>query len=110
MKNEAVIAAVIALLKGIEVDGETMEFIIKEVYMEEQMKKQLSDVQVPQHVLSELAADIATDIDNESTDIIDDYDLEISYKEVSISRVDYNKAIIEQIVLNVLRDHFGAVE
>ena len=110
MKNEAVIAAVVALLKGIEVDGETMEYIIKEVYMEEQMKKQLSAVQVPDHVLIQLAADIANDIDCEGTDIIDDYDLDMNYREVSINSIDYNRRRIEDIVLNILKDHFETVE
>ena len=110
MKNEAVIAAVVALLKGIEVDGETMEYIIKEVYMEEQMKKQLSTVQVPDHVLIQLAADIANDIDCEGTDIIDDCDLDMNYREVSINSIDYNRRRIEDIVLNILKDHFETVE
>lgn len=110
MKNEAVIAAVVALLKGIEVDGETMEYIIKEVYMEEQMKKQLSVVQVPDHVLIQLAADIACDIDCEGTDIIDDYDLDMNYREVSINSIDYNRRRIEDIVLNILKDHFETIE
>lgn len=110
MKNEAVIAAVVALLKGIEVDGETMEYIIKEVYMEEQMKKQLSTVQVPDHVLIQLAADIANDIDCEGTDIIEDYDLDMNYREVSINSIDYNRRRIEDIVLNILKDHFETVE
>lgn len=110
MENKAVIAAVVALLKGIEVDGETMEYIIKEVHMEEQMKKQLSAVQVPDHVLNELAADIAIDIDNEGIDIIDDYDLDMNYREVSINNIDYNRRRIEDIVLNILKDHFETVE
>jgi len=41
MNKEAVVTAVIELLKGIKVDGETMQQIIKEVGMEEQMHRQL---------------------------------------------------------------------
>jgi uncharacterized protein YutD len=41
MKNEAVIELVIAALNGIDVDGETMQYIIEKTNMTEQMKSQL---------------------------------------------------------------------
>jgi hypothetical protein len=39
---KAKVDAVIGTLKGIDVDGETMQFILKEVGMEEQMQHQLT--------------------------------------------------------------------
>lgn len=110
MKNEAVIAAVVALLKGIEVDGETMEYIIKQVDMEEQMKKQLSPVMVPDHVLVQISADIACAVADEGYDIIDDYELEMRYKEVNLEDVTFNKIRLENIVLNELHNYFDNVE
>jgi hypothetical protein len=41
MINKATVDAVVAILKSLEVDGETMEFIIAEVGMTDQMVKQL---------------------------------------------------------------------
>lgn len=41
IKNESVVEAIITLLNGIDVDGETMEYIINEVGMRDQMKSQL---------------------------------------------------------------------
>ena len=41
IENESVVEAIITLLNGIDVDGETMEYIINEVGMRDQMYKQL---------------------------------------------------------------------
>ena len=41
INNQSVVEVVITLLNGIDVDGETMEYIINEVGMRDQMKSQL---------------------------------------------------------------------
>jgi hypothetical protein len=41
MKTEQIVREVIAKLKGIDIDGETMQYIIDEVGMTQQMHRQL---------------------------------------------------------------------
>ena len=79
MENQAVIAAVIALLNGIDVDGETMEHILEKTGMTDQMKSQLGVATdmlgtriLSPIVIDQIAEDIAADLDNEGTELIED--------------------------------------
>lgn len=107
MKNESIIAAVIALLKGIEVDGETMQHIIEEVNMGDQMKKQLGvSGRMPQSVIDQLAEDISNSISNEGTEAISDYELSMSRHEVELDDVTFDDYVIKKAVENALSEHF----
>jgi hypothetical protein len=57
MKTEQIVREVIAKLKGIDIDGETMQYIIDEVGMTQQMQRQLilsNSVVSTQDLLDEL--------------------------------------------------------
>jgi len=57
MKTEQIVREVIAKLKGIDIDGETMQYIINEVGMTQQMQRQLimsNSVVSTQDLLDEL--------------------------------------------------------
>ena len=127
MKNESVIAAVIALLNGIDVDGETMEYIINNTNMREQMISQLTtqdtapDLGVVQDYdngpsmtstqISELADEIATGLINKGIDIIEDYEVELGYhREVSLSSVTLDEDVIVDKVLDILSDYISSVD
>lgn len=111
MENQAVIAAVIALLNGINVDGETMEYIINKTNMRDQIKSQLEVESVmPESVITQIADDIVTDLDNEGVDVIDDQTYGINANEIYLEDVTFDKYRIKAVVRDVLRSHFTPME
>ena len=114
MKEEidsTVVEAVIALLNGIDVDGETMEYIINKTAMRDQMKAQLSvESQMPEEVMTQIADDIVADLDNEGVDLIVDQEYGIVHNEISLNDVTYDTWRIKAIVRDVLRSHFTPME
>lgn len=114
MKEEmdsTVVEAVIALLNGIEVDGETMEYIINKTAMRDQMKAQLSvESQMPDAVIDQIADDIVIDLNNEGVDLIDDQTYGINANEIYLEDIAYDTWRIKAIVRDVLRSHFTPME
>jgi len=114
MKEEmdsTVVEAVIALLNGIDVDGESMQYIIEKVGMTDQMKSQLSiESRMPESVMTQIADDIVTDLDNEGVDLIEDQEYGIVHNEISLNDVTYDTWRIKAIVRDVLRSHFTPME
>jgi hypothetical protein len=114
MKEEmdsTVVEAVIYLLNGIDVDGETMEYIINKTAMRDQMKAQLSiESQMPEEVMTQIADDIVTDLDNEGVELIDDQTYGINANEIYLEDVTYDTWRIKAIVRDVLRSHFTPME
>jgi hypothetical protein len=111
MKEGSIIIAVIALLKGIDVDGETMEHIIHEVGMTDQMKSQLGITsQMPNIVINQIAEDIYIDLDNEGADIIEEQEYGICANEIVLESIDLDEHRVKTIVKDVLRSHFKPME
>jgi hypothetical protein len=108
--DSTVAEAVITLLKGIDVDGETMEYIINNVGMRDQMKSQLSvESRIPEEVMDQIANDIMVDLDNEGVELIADQEYGICANEISLNEVVYDTWRIKTIVKDVLNNHFTAV-
>lgn len=55
--------------------------------------------------INNLSADIANEIADAGTDIIGDYDLSLSYKEVELDSIDYNLSNIQDLVESTIK-HF----
>jgi hypothetical protein len=110
MENQAVIATVIALLNGIDVDGETMQHIIEQVGMQDQMKSQLETKLVSPMVIDQIAEDIVADLDNEGTDLIEDQEYGIVHNEISLTDITYDKYRMNKIITHVLESHFTPME
>jgi hypothetical protein len=110
MENQAVIATVIALLNGIDVDGETMQHIIEQVGMQDQMKSQLETKLVSPMVIDQIAEDIVADLDNEGIELIEDQEYGIVHNEISLTDVIYDKYRMEKIIKHVLKSHFAPME
>ncbi len=114
MKEEmdsTVVEAVIALLNGIDVDGETMEYILEKTGMTGQMKSQLSiESRMPETVMTQIADDIVTDLNNEGVELIADQEYGIVHNEISLNEVVYDTWRIKAIVRDVLRSHFTPME
>ena len=111
------INSVITLLNGIDVDGETMEYIIDHVGMRDQMKSQLGVATdmlgtriLSPIVIDQIAEDIATDLDNEGTELIEDQEYGIVHNEINLTDVTYDKYMIEKVVRHVLESHFTPME
>ena len=106
--NNPNIELVIAVLKGLEIDGETMQHIINEVGMTDQMKKQLGGpATISQAAIDDLAADITKLITREGTDAISSYDLSIDYSNrVELDNVDFDEDLIQRVVTDALAEHF----
>ncbi len=114
MKEEmdsTVVEAVIALLNGIDVDGETMEYILEKTGMTGQIKAQLSiESRMPETVMTQIADDIVADLDNEGVELIADQEYGIVHNEISLNEVVYDTWRIKAIVRDVLRSHFTPME
>ena len=117
MENQAVIAAVIALLNGIDVDGETMEHILEKTGMTDQMKSQLGVATdmlgtriLSPIVIDQIAEDIVSDLDNEGVELLEDQTYAINANEIYLEDVTYDKYRMEKIIKHVLESHFTPME
>jgi hypothetical protein len=117
MENQAVIAAVIALLNGIDVDGETMEHILEKTGMTDQMKSQLGVATdmlgtriLSPIVIDQIAEDITADLDNEGLELIEDQEYGIVHNEINLTDVTYDKYRMEKVIKHVLESHFTPME
>ena len=77
----------------------------------------INDATEPETVLGinsghfrEIAECIVREMECESLDIIDDYDLTMSYKEVELDSVSFNSRKIENIVRQVLQNQLEEIE
>jgi len=117
MENQAVIAAVIALLNGINVDGETMEHILEKTGMTDQMKSQLGVATdmlgtriLSPMVIDQIAVDIVSDLDNEGVELLEDQTYGINANEIYLEDVTFDKYRMEKIIKDVLESHFTPME
>jgi hypothetical protein len=109
--NNPNIELVIAVLNGIDVDGESMQYIIEKVGMTDQMKSQLGiESQMPEAVMTQIANDIITDLDNEGVELIEDQTYGINANEIYLEDVTYDTYRIRAVVRDVLRSHFTPME
>jgi hypothetical protein len=108
--QKTIVTAVIALLNGIDVDGETMEHILDKVGMADQMKSQLGTKLVPPMVIDQIAEDIVADLDNEGIDLIEDQEYGIVHNEISLTDITYDKYRMNKIITHVLESHFLPID
>jgi hypothetical protein len=109
--KEVVVEAVIALLNSIDVDGKTMEHIINMTAMRDQMKLQLGvESRMPEAVINQIAEDIATDLDNEGVELLEDQTYGVCANEIVLEDVTYDKYRMEKIIKYVLESHFTPME
>lgn len=115
--QKTIVTAVIALLNGIDVDGETMEHILEKTGMTDQMKSQLGVVTdmlgtriLSPMVIDQIAEDIVADLDNEGIDLIEDQEYGIVHNEISLTDVTYDKYRMNKIITHVLESHFTPME
>jgi hypothetical protein len=115
--QKTIVTAVIALLNGIDVDGETMEHILEKTGMIDQMKSQLGVATdmlgtriLSPMVIDQIAVDITADLDNEGLELIEDQEYGINANELFLESVTYDRHRMEQVVKYVLESHFTPME
>lgn len=106
MKKDTIVGIVIQFLKEIEVDGETMEYIVDEVGMSEQLLKQKL-VRIKSEDVDGLANVVANDI---CANIIDehnlqDYTLEFRFNEAFVSQFCLDFDAVETVVKECLLEN-----
>jgi hypothetical protein len=109
--NNPNIELVIAVLNGIDVDGESMQYIIEKVGMTDQMKSQLGiETEMPDAVIDQIAKDIYIDLDNEGVDLLEDQEYGINANEIYLESIDLDMYRVQAIIKDVLRSHFKSME
>ena len=108
--NNPNIELVIAVLNGIDVDGESMQYIIEKVGMTDQMKSQLGTKLLSPMVIDQIAEDIVSDLDNEGVDLLEDQTYGINANEIYLEDVTYDKYRMEKVIKHVLESHFTPME
>ena len=67
-----------------------------------------TDIELDESTISDISSDIAHEIGNSSVgDIINDYDLSMSCREVELDNVDFSIGAIKDIVKDVLENHLN---
>jgi hypothetical protein len=92
----------------------TIELLQKQLpgfYSVEQVIKLINDIEesdsfeITNEMVNELSSDIAEALSNEGTDIVDDYDLTMNYKEVELDSIDLNESKIRAAVQDALENY-----
>lgn len=106
MQRNTTINIIIALLQEIEIDGETMEHIINEVGMRNQMISQLA---VESKIdVEELTSAVTDAILDNSINLINDYILDLRNREIELVDVTLDERWVEQIVKEAIEKHINA--
>jgi hypothetical protein len=115
--QKTIVTAVISLLNGIDVDGETMEYILEKTGMTDQMKSQLGVATdmlgtriLSPIVIDQITEDIVADLDNEGLELIEDQEYGINANELFLQSVTYDRYRMENVVKHVLESHFTPME
>ena len=111
MTNQnANIELVIAVLNGIEVDGESMQYIIEKVGMEDQMRSQLGAKVEDESVSLKLSAmqyqslveEIVSDIEDNIDDVISDTEFSLSGNYIEVESYDVSRSSLTRIIEGAL--------
>jgi hypothetical protein len=93
---------------------ETIELLGKQLpgfYSVEQVIKMINDIEesgsfeLSDEMVSTLSSDIAEALENEGTDIVDDYELSMNYREVELDSINLNEGKIKAAVQDALENY-----
>jgi hypothetical protein len=63
------------------------------------------EFEITDEMVKELSSNVAEALSNEGTDIVDDYDLTMNYKEVELDSIDLNEGKIKAAVQDALENY-----
>jgi hypothetical protein len=117
VNQNANIELVIAVLNGIEVDGESMQYIIEKVGMEDQMRSQLGAKVEDESVSLKLSAmqyqslveEIVSEIEDNIDDVISDTEFSLSGNYIEVESYDVSRSSLTRIIEGAL-DVYVSVE
>jgi hypothetical protein len=93
---------------------ETIDLLGKQLpgfYSVEQVIKMITDIEEPgsfeisDEMVKTLSEDISEALSNEGTDIVDDYELSMNYREVELDSIDLNESKIRAAVRDALENY-----
>jgi hypothetical protein len=93
---------------------ETIDLLGKQLpgfYSVEQVIKLINDIEesdsfeITDEMVRTLSSNISEALENEGTDLIDDYDLSMNYKEVELDSIDLNESKIRAAVQDALETY-----
>jgi len=93
---------------------ETIELLGKQLpgfYSVEQVIKMINDIEesgsfeLSDEMVSTLSSDIAEALENEGTDIVDDYELSMNYREVELDSINLNEGKIKAAVRDAIETY-----
>lgn len=110
VNQNANIELVIAVLNGIEVDGESMQYIIEKVGMEDQMRSQLGakvedeSVSLKLSVMQyqSLVEEIVSEIEDNINDVISDVELSLNGNRIEVDSYDVCCSSLTRIIEGAL--------
>ena len=82
-------------------------------YSVEQVIKLINDIEdsgefeISDDMVSSLSSDIAEALENEGTDIVDDYELSMNYKEVELDSINLNESKIKAAVRDAIETYIA---
>ena len=91
---------------------ETIDLLGKQLpgfYSVEQVIKMISDIddsgfELNDGYINDLSSDIADALQGEGTNLVDDYDLTMNYKEVELESIDFSETSINRVVREVIKE------
>jgi hypothetical protein len=91
---------------------ETIDLLGKQLpgfYSVEQVIKMISDIdnsefELNDGYINDLSSDIADALQGEGTDLVDDYELTLNYKEVELESIDFSETSINRVVREVIKE------
>jgi hypothetical protein len=92
---------------------QTVELLEKQLpgfYSVEQVIKLINDIEdngsfeLNDGYINDLSSDIAEALQGEGTNIVDDYELTMNYKEVELDSIDFSTSDINRVIRDVLTD------
>jgi hypothetical protein len=95
---------------------QTIELLGKQLpgfYSVEQVIKIINDIEdsgefeISDDMVSSLSSDIAEALSSEGTDIVDDYELSINYKEVELDSIDFSTSRIKVAVKDAIENYIA---
>ena len=110
VNQNANIELVIAVLNGINIDGESMQYIIEKVGMEDQMRSQLGAKVEDESVSLKLSAmqyqslveEIVSDIEDNIDDVISDTEFSLSGNYIEVESYDVSRSSLTRIIEGAL--------
>jgi predicted RNA-binding protein len=113
-ENNELVKLVVAVLRGMNANAETMHHIINEVGIEDETRHRLNGGESVLTQLGDLAADdlindLTDEIVSEGQDLIEDWEIEVYNKAIDLTDVSIDESTVRGAVKRIVDKHFEIV-